>query len=475
MKSPETLKRRERVRMNTKAAANERPGLLDWRVWAWAVMVFFMTNPFPYNFTGIDPTAIVRIDQSTLTAVRPQGDNIYLLLRVGITLLALIMVAFNWRRIARNTQFLAPLMAFVVWCGLSSFWSDSPDATTRAVITLLLPLLIGWGLAKTLPSTQAAQALLATGIIVALASVIYALVLPKYGVHQVTDVSQATHAGSWRGVYIHKNSLGQVMAASLIATLFGGRKLIGSFIVWILVMALEFGVMIATTSVGALVIVAIGSTAMLIVYRLSGPVRILAGTALIVGVAAVALSAEYIAALFGRDLSLTGRTGIWAYALDSIGARPIEGYGFSSPTYGGFTRLLIDRIGLNHPHNGYLDLALGVGLVGLLLFVTSLLLAVGRAYVSNSRTAGNGEMIATAALLIGWMISALSESAFRITGPIGGFGMVVLAAALTMDAAARTTARAARRGQGFGARFSGGGDTNATPVTSTELASRIQG
>lgn len=475
MKSPETLKRRARVRMNTRAAASERPGLLDWRVWMWAIMAFFMTNPFPYNFSGIDPTVIVRIDQSTMTAVRPQGDNLYLMLRLGLTMLALVMAAFNWRKIVHNTQYLLPLVAFMIWCGLSSFWSDDSGTTIRAVITLLLPVLIGWGLAKTLPPMQATQALLLTGVVVAIASVAYALVLPKYGVHQVTDVSQATHAGSWRGVYVHKNGLGQVMATSLIATLFGGRKMIGSFAIWLLVMALEFGVALATTSVGALVIMVVGGAAMLIIYRLSGPLRVLAGSALVIGATVIALSAEQIAAMFGRDLSLTGRTGIWAYAFDSIGARPVEGYGFSSTTYGGFTRLLIDRIGLNHPHNGYIDFALGVGLVGLLLFVAALLLAMGRAYISNSRNPGNGEMMVVAGLLIGWMISALSESAFRVSVPIGGFGMVVLAAALTMDTAARTTARATRRGQAFGAQFANGGDASTDSVASTQYGARTPG
>lgn len=455
MKSPETLKRRARVRMNMKAAATELPGLLDWRVWMWAVMIFFMTTPFPYNFTGIDPTVIVQIDQSTMTAVRPQGDNIYLMVRLGVTLVALAIVALNWRKIARNIESIAPLLAFVAWCGLSALWSDSPDTTLRAVLTLLLPILVGWGLAKALPANKVAQSLLVAGLVAALASTVYALVLPKYGVHQVTDVSQATHAGSWRGVYIHKNSLGQVMATSLIATLFAGRKLIGSFVLWLFIMGLEFAVILATTSVGALVIVVIGSAAILIIYRLSGPVRVLAGTGLVIAATAAGLSAPYIAALFGRDLSLTGRTGIWAYALDSIGARPAEGYGYSSPTYGGFTRLLIDRIGLNHPHNGYLDFALGVGLIGLGLFVFALLLAIVRAYISNSRDRGDGEMIAAAALLIGWMIAALSESAFRTSGPIGGFGMVALAAALSIDTAARTTARTVRRNQGFGAQFAG--------------------
>lgn len=474
MKSPETLKRRARVRMNARGAANDRPGLLDWRVWMWAIMAFLMTTPFYFNFEGIDPTAIIQIDQSTMTAVRPQGDNLYLTVRIGITLAALMFVAINWRKIARNTLYLTPLLAFIIWCSLSTLWSDNADTTLRAVFTLLLPLLLGWGMAKALPTTQVTQALLVTGIVVAITSTVYALLLPKYGVHQVTDIGQATHAGSWRGVYIHKNGLGQIMATTLIATLFGGRKMIGSFVIWLLVMALEFGVTLATTSVGALVIIAVGSAAMLIIYRLSGPVRILAGSALAIGSTIVALSAEQIAALFGRDLSLTGRTGIWSYAFDSISARPIEGYGFSSTTYGGFTRLLIGRIGLNHPHNGYIDFALGVGIVGLLLFVFSLLLATGRAYASNRRNSGNGEMMAIAGLLVGWMISALSESAFRVGVPIGGFGMVVLAAALTIETAPKTDTRAARRGQAFGAQFSSGGDIGAEPAAPTQSGTRIQ-
>jgi O-antigen ligase len=63
----------------------------------------------------------------------------------------------------------------------------------------------------------------------------------------------------------------------------------------------------------------------------------------------------------GRDATFTGRTEIWAYYLPYMRREPILGYGF-----GGFYRVAAEA------HNGYLDVWLGLGIVG--VFITAMFL-----------------------------------------------------------------------------------------------------
>lgn len=84
---------------------------------------------------------------------------------------------------------------------------------------------------------------------------------------------------------------------------------------------------------------------------------------------------ETIVQLLGRDLTLTGRTGIWSVVLSKIAQHPWFGYG-----YKGFWR------GMNgesidvwyetlfmapHSHNGFLDLLVELGIVGFSCFFLS--------------------------------------------------------------------------------------------------------
>jgi O-antigen ligase len=68
------------------------------------------------------------------------------------------------------------------------------------------------------------------------------------------------------------------------------------------------------------------------------------------------------------DPTFTGRTDIWKFALDHVAQRPITGYGFS--TFWGTEQVVYGMSGVtwantaSHAHNGYLDLALTVGIPG---------------------------------------------------------------------------------------------------------------
>jgi exopolysaccharide production protein ExoQ len=102
-------------------------------------------------------------------------------------------------------------------------------------------------------------------------------------------------------------------------------------------------------------------------------------------------------ALAGRSADFTGRTDIWAAAIDAISRNPWVGWGFDDNAF------LIKTTGMpyGHYHNGYLDLMVRGGAISLGLF----LLVVGHWLVQLSkRTRVASDIVAFAFPFVGTML-----------------------------------------------------------------------
>jgi len=107
--------------------------------------------------------------------------------------------------------------------------------------------------------------------------------------------------------------------------------------------------------------------------------------AIVAGAAGLVLVVEpgLVFELLGRDATLTGRTDIWTVLFDAIGERPWLGYGYaafwgaeSQPAY--MVRLATEWI-VPTAHNGWIETALSIGLIGLAGLAANFLLMVVRA------------------------------------------------------------------------------------------------
>jgi O-antigen ligase len=82
--------------------------------------------------------------------------------------------------------------------------------------------------------------------------------------------------------------------------------------------------------------------------------------------------------LLGRNSSLTGRSDLWSYVWQAIMSRPLLGYGYDT-FWAGLGEALQVRMGIGwmaqRSDNGYLDLLLGIGFVGLGLVTCALVWA----------------------------------------------------------------------------------------------------
>jgi exopolysaccharide production protein ExoQ len=260
------------------------------------------------------------------------------------------------------------VLAFAVLAFLSTFWSQVPLLTFRKAAVLFLTMTFAWFFAKYYSPTDQMRLILALGVIMAVASIALVILLPQYGI---------SAKGEWKGVFGQKNFLGSTMfllfAGLPFCRISSGRRL--------LTVALQalvpIGLILLSQSRTALMM-----TVFLIAVRVFGPLMtrmkreaiplVLCGVGL--GIVTIATSLGGVLPLLGRDLTLTGRTREWAIIFPFALKHLWLGYGYQSFWTGasGDSGRVVSMIGAgkNVADNGYLDVMLQFGLVGIgLLFV----------------------------------------------------------------------------------------------------------
>ncbi|MEM9540534.1 MAG: O-antigen ligase family protein [Cyanobacteria bacterium P01_E01_bin.42] len=95
-----------------------------------------------------------------------------------------------------------------------------------------------------------------------------------------------------------------------------------------------------------------------------------------------------------KDMTLTGRTDFWPLIIDKINERPILGYGidgFWQPWQGAnnpAAEIIVQKTQFSppHSHNGFMDLAVDLGYLGLFLFIASFIASIVKAVIYLTRT-----------------------------------------------------------------------------------------
>ena len=119
-------------------------------------------------------------------------------------------------------------------------------------------------------------------------------------------------------------------------------------------------------------------------------------------------SRGYVAEQLGRDRTLTTRTDIWEASL-KLGTNPVIGAGYNSVwlTEGG--RALVRRMTLAHAHNGFLEVYLNGGVIGVILLVLMLIATLRNAL----RVLMQG--LPVGPLLVTWCVVAIIYNFSEVT------------------------------------------------------------
>lgn len=310
--------------------------------------------------------------KSGFTLNAAEGNRLIQVLVLPIYLVTGAVLVAYWRTFLRVAGAHKLTLLLVGIALLSFVWSTAPEITLRRSVALFGTTLFALYLVTRFDDRGLLELLAWTLGPAAVLSLAFAVALPGYG------LDEGVHAGAWRGIYPDKNSFGRIMALStlvfLLLAIAGGRRR------WVLWggAGLSAGLVVLSTSSSALVLMTGMVILSFLYFTLRWHYRVLVpwliGITLVATSAAVVLAAnlETFFGLLGRDATLTGRTTLWEAVLASIAERPWLGHGYSGFWLGengpGGKVWAAVRWTPPHAHNGFLDLWLDLGVVGVVCF-----------------------------------------------------------------------------------------------------------
>lgn len=261
-----------------------------------------------------------------LTFITPLGSKGALLFLLG----GMALVATRPGEVLASLRREWPIVLVALWCVMSFAWSDYTSLTLRYGIQLVLTVIIAVAIGYRLAPMTFVKIVFATSAMGGLASLL---------------LGRARSDGmGYLGIHASKNALADASSVLIIASLavLVDRRLsmrwrlpalaamfLGAVL---LVMGQSSGALVSTMAV----ILVFG--VIILLQRLTPYMRLVAiALAVVLGAAiAILLSSlsDELARLFldvtGKDITLTGRTDLWAVAFGQIAERPLLGVGFQA-------------------------------------------------------------------------------------------------------------------------------------------------
>jgi exopolysaccharide production protein ExoQ len=265
-------------------------------------------------------------------------------------------------------------------------WSEFPDFTLRRSISLLETTSFGIYFGSRFNVRDQLRLLSFAFLFLIALNILFVLAFPHSG------IELGKHAGAWRGTLEHKNYLSRLMVLGLLVfKCFSPEskkesrlKLVG--------ITLSFALVALSTSKTGLLTSMILVILMMPAYsslrwkfktatafQSSLVLTLSLFTTIVIG------NLTTLETVLGRDLTLTGRTEIWQATLRKLYEKPWLGFGYQGFWHGdnGPFKDVLRFIGpgayASHSHNGFLELATAVGIIGLATFALGFLLTFSRA------------------------------------------------------------------------------------------------
>ncbi len=259
---------------------------------------------------------------------------------------------------------------------LSFIWSDfSAISRNRSISTLQTALLGLYIAARFSPQEQMRIVADAMGLI-SVFCVVFTGIFPGAG------REMGIHAGAWRGPLVHKNLLAQLATCACIPTLLAAldSQPKDRFRLWTCFGLTVMLVVLTTSKTGLIIsLTLIGLVPLLKFLRLKGGIVIPLVLILVLVSSSIVtwLVNNWAPFLYGlgKDPTLSGRTDVWNAGIYKISQRPWFGYGYQAfwrSTGGAEYIWTAVKYQASHAHNGFINIALDLGLVGLFFFLMSI-------------------------------------------------------------------------------------------------------
>jgi O-antigen ligase len=372
--------------------------------------VFFLAEPLDLTFST---HSMLNLEESTLTTEDRVEQNIEhnqegsRRRQLGLIALACLGI---WNIVKVSSPPVRPrgllgvtVLFFLAWCGASLAWSDAPLVTMRKLVVLACLCVGALGVARSLSLRQVVHLTLFGTSLVLILGIVFELLLgtfrplrPGYRFSGLTWPAFTAWSMCLLVLAVlalrHKSDTRSARADAPVPS-WHTRSLIPLAGCALLMLLLTK----TRASLGALM------AAFLVYGWMTWPARhkILAGalSCMVIALAGlmVEVSGHNLEGVFFNTTNLgraesaegvSGRAELWEDLFPYIRARPLTGYGYD--TF--WTPSRLSEVGESHwgapdAHNGFINLTLGIGLVGTGVYLFILIMAVKRAWCSYRVTA----------------------------------------------------------------------------------------
>lgn len=346
-----------------------------------ALVFFTRVLDFESFFKASEGTA-----ESLLPAIANPLAPLLSLMQHGIFFMTLVLLCcrsqdtlktFNRGKIIWLVSILVPL---------STLWSNVPDITFRGAFAFAESCAFGLYLASRYSLKEQLRLLAWALGITSLISLGFTLAFSGYG------IENGIHAGAWRGPFVQKNIFARLLVlGSLTCICINVKELRYKYLIWGS-LAISSGLIVLSQSKTALIIllllVLLSFAYQLLLVRDIVAIPSILTLTLLTGSATIAIlvNTERILASVGKDLTFSGRIIIWSGLIEQIRLRPWFGYGYMGFWSNIESKSFISKVfgttySPPHSHSGYLELVIGFGFVGAIIFGISFLAIARRAII----------------------------------------------------------------------------------------------
>jgi exopolysaccharide production protein ExoQ len=271
---------------------------------------------------------------------------------------------------------LIPLLAVA-----SASWSQDPSSTLKNSVYLGINVLFAFYLYSRFSPQRLLQILLIVGSVSLVLSIALPVSMPAYG------LDNAVGNNAWRGIYNTKNACA-AMTTFFLAGAFYAPSLTLLGRLWRrMYICLSLVLIFMSKSATSYILVVLLLIFVIMVklaqrFRASDRATAIVLAILLMGsiVAAAIPSMSQILYAFGKSSTLTGRTSIWHSAMAAVFKRPLLGYGYMAfwqPFSGRVNSVFLEnRWSVSGAHNGFLEVWLSLGAIGLALILFTFVRAI---------------------------------------------------------------------------------------------------
>lgn len=357
-----------------------------------------------------------------------EGNPLDRAILTGLLLLAVLVLIRRGSRVFALLKSNIPILLYFSYCGVSFLWSDYPDVSFkrwfRAIGDVVMILVV---LSDADWYEALKRFLTRVGFLVIPLSALFIRYFPELG-----RAYSRGGAPTWTGVCTDKNALGIMSALFGLAALYYLIELYrqpkeemtrGPLFAYGIIVVTSVYLLYESNSATALSCFLLGGSLMVMTQlfqkgRKPILLNLAATVAILVPFSAMFLGiGSGLVENLGRNTTFTGRTAIWHCAIPMVG-NPVIGEGFESFWLG--QRLVdiekcIDQ-GLNQAHNGYIEVYLNLGWIGVILL--AILLVTGyRRTVAAARSQTRAGSLRLAYFIVA-VAYDFSEGGFKMMNPV---------------------------------------------------------